>query len=220
MKGRCVVFGGTGDIGGEIASQFVGAGWDVATVSRRETASVRTHLDHHVADVADEDSVVEAVRRIVAGGPLNAVVYAAGLPPDVQTSLSRYSSSAWRKTFSVYVDGLFFAYKALLPHLKAGHFLVLGSAISRTGPDKLPPINAGHYAAAKAAADAFSRWARVEANARDVLFSVLAPASVRSSAREILGIPEANSIPLERVAARVLEAVTNHREIDEVMFPE
>jgi NAD(P)-dependent dehydrogenase (short-subunit alcohol dehydrogenase family) len=219
MTPRCVVFGGTGDIGGAIADQLTHTGCEVMTVSRRPPATAKSSTRHVLADVTEEDSVVGAVREILQGGSIDAVVYAAGFSPDVRTPLSGYATSNWRRTFAVYVDGLFYVYKAVFPFLISdGHFAVISSAITRLSPNALPPFHAGHYAAAKAAVDEFSKWARREAHAKGVLFSRLAPGSVRSAASAILGVPEAGSLPLDAVAQRVVTALINHEEIDEQML--
>lgn len=216
---RCVIFGGSGDIGGAIAHQLMTVGCEVVTVSRRSSAP-REHATHHVpADVTDENSVRQAVRQILKDAPIDAVVYAVGLSPDVGTPLSEYESSDWRRTFAAYVDGLFYVYNAVFPALSSsGHFVVIASSITGFKSDELPPFHAGHYAAAKAAVDEFSKWARREAHGKGALFSRLAPGSVRSAASAVLGIPEACSLPLEAVSRRVVSALVHHEELDEEMI--
>jgi NAD(P)-dependent dehydrogenase (short-subunit alcohol dehydrogenase family) len=196
MTHRCAIFGGTGDIGGAIADQLTDESWDVVTVSRRSPTSSAKSRGHVVADVTHEDSVVAAARQISEGASLDAVVYAVGFAPDIRRALSEYESSNWRRTFAAYVDGLFYVYKATFPFLRSGgHFVVLSSAITGLSPTALPPFHAGHYAAAKAAVDEFSKWARRESHLKEVLFSRLAPGSVRSAASVVLGVPEVNSLP-------------------------
>ncbi len=219
MTPRCVIFGGTGDIGGAIADQLTLAGCAVVRVCRNPPASSDRSPSYVVANATDEDSVVRAVREILKGGSIDAVVYAVGLPPDVQVPLAEFATSDWRQTFKVYVDGLFYVYKAVFPFFpRDGHFVVISSAITRLNPNALPPFHAGHYAAAKAAVDEFSKWARREAHAKGVLFSRLAPGSVRSAASAILGVPESSSLPLDAVAQRVVTALIHHEEIDEQML--
>ena len=218
MPNRCVVFGGTGDIGGAIADHLHRAGWSVVTVSRNLPPRGDRPFHHIAADVSSEESVAAAVRKILEDSPLDAVVYAVGFAPDVHTPLSEYKTSDWRRTFSAYVDGLFYVYKAVFPFLRPGaHFVVLGSAITGLEGNQLLPFHAGHYAAAKGAVDQFAKWARRDAHANGVLFSRLAPASVQSAARAVLGIPEAFSLPLDAVAGRVAAALAGHEEIDEEM---
>lgn len=220
MPKRCVVFGGTGDIGGAISDQLHYAGWAIVTVSRNARPSVDRPFRHVAADVASEESVVTSVREILLEGEMDAVVYAVGFAPDIHIPLSEYKTSDWRRTFSAYVDGLFYVYKAVFPFLRSGaHFVVISSAIPSLKPAELPPIHAGHYAAAKGAADQFAKWARRDAHVKGVLFSRLAPASVRSAASAVLGIPEGFSLPLEAVAAKVVAALETRTEIDEEMHP-
>jgi 3-oxoacyl-[acyl-carrier protein] reductase len=214
-----VVFGGTGDIGGAIAARLHRAGWTVESVSRNAPPSGKSPYGHFAADAGSEEAVAAAIGAILETGPIDAVVYAVGLAPDVQVPLSEYQTADWRRTFSAYVDGLFHAYKAAFPHLEPGaHFMVISSAITALDLAEPPPFHAGHYAAAKGAVDQFSRWARVEAHGRGVLFSRLAPGSVRSAARAVLGIPEPQSLPLDAVAEKVVDALVGQRELDEVML--
>src|SRR5208283_2463502 len=115
MDGTCVVFGGTGAIGGTIARQLVSASRDVEVVSRHAPVTTPAFVKHAVADVTLEDSVREVVQNISKTEPFAAVVYAVGLRPDVTVSLSHYETADWRRTFATYLDGFFYVYKASLP---------------------------------------------------------------------------------------------------------
>jgi NAD(P)-dependent dehydrogenase (short-subunit alcohol dehydrogenase family) len=219
MSQTCVIFGGTGAIGGAISERLIALHWRAVTVSRHTRKFEDGSATHVLADVTSEDSVKAAVRGISGTGPINAVVYAAGLMPDVGVPLSQYSSEDWQRTFATYADGLFYVYKAILPVLSfGGHIVVISSAITRLTATTLPPFNAGHYAAAKAAVDEFCKWARREAHTKGLLLSRLAPGSVRSPASEKLAVPTSNSLPLEAVAEKVVAVLAGHYEIDEQML--
>jgi 2-dehydro-3-deoxy-L-rhamnonate dehydrogenase (NAD+) len=219
MDRTCVIFGGTGAIGGAIAEQLLDSSWSVVTVGRHTAELSNNAIRHVVADVMSEDSVTGAIQGISDAGSINALVYAVGLMPDVGVALSKYSSTDWRRTFATYVDGLFYVYKAILPVMdRGGHIVAISSAITRLTSDTLPPFSAGHYAAAKAALDEFCKWARREAHEKGLLLSRLAPGSVRSPASDTLRVPAGNSLPLEAVARRVVVAIVEHHEIDEQML--
>lgn len=143
MPNRCVVFGGTGDIGGTISDHLHRAAWAVVTVSRNARPSMDRPFRHIAADVASEESLAAAVREILLEGEMDAVVYSVGFAPDVQTPLSEYKTSDWRRTFSAYVDGLFYVYKAVFPFLRPGaHFVVISSAVTSLEVNQWLPFHA------------------------------------------------------------------------------
>lgn len=206
-------------MGRAIADLLVGSDWNAVLVSRHSSDVTDERTPHFVADVSSEQSVRAAVRSILNGGSIDALVYSVGLKPDVGTPLSDYDSADWRKTFAAYVDGLFYVYKAILPSMeRGGHILAISSAITRLSSDSLPPFNAGHYAAAKSALDEFCKWARREAHERGLLMSRVAPGSVRSPTSDALRVPVKNTLSPESVALRVVEAIVKHQEIDEQML--
>ena len=219
MDRTCVIFGGTGTVGRTIADFLLESSWNVVTVSRHPPEVSDNAAKHVVADVTSEESVTAAVNRIADAASINALVYAVGLRPDVAVPLSQYNSADWRSTFATYLDGFFYVYKAVLPAMeRGGHIVALSSAITRLTSDTLPPFNAGHYAAAKAALDEFCKWARKEAHGKGLLLSRLAPASVRSPASNLLRVPLSNSLPVADVASRVVSAIVDHHELDEQML--
>jgi NAD(P)-dependent dehydrogenase (short-subunit alcohol dehydrogenase family) len=224
-----VVIGGTGQIGTSVASGFLERGYSVVSVARGRTAAPQDEsrpkekqIETIHADVRIENEVKECfeyINRIF--GPLNCVVYSPGIEPDVDLPLLEYPLEAWENTFRVYVTGLFLCFRTALPYFEpSGHFFVLSSAITRFSMDNLPPLHAGHYAAAKAAVDEFCKWARRESHTRGCLLSRLAPAAVDVPFHRNAPANRrpARMIPLSQVVQKITAAALERCEIDEMFL--
>jgi NAD(P)-dependent dehydrogenase (short-subunit alcohol dehydrogenase family) len=148
---------------------------------------------------------------------IDCLIYSAGRTPDVAVPLMKYEPEEFAKTFDVYVRGFLHAFQITLPHMTCGgHIVILGSAVTRFPSDHLPPIYAGHYAAAKAALAELAKWARREAHQKNVLLSLVAPGAV-DTATHCIGalsqIPK-NLLSIETLTAAILGMVLNGIEGD------
>ena len=188
MGETAIVIGGTGGIGRHIVNALAERGCHTAIITRGQHVVETQPYNHamtssYFADVTREvefRSVVEKVRSEF--GRLNFVVYSTGLPPDVDIPLTGYPLINWDRTFDTYVKGFLISFRTTLPHLAAGgHFLVIGSAITRFSSDSLPPISAGHYAAAKAALTELVKWARREAHEQGAMLSLISPGAKQTN---------------------------------------
>lgn len=226
-----VVIGVTGAIGSALAERLVDRGYRIIGLSRSagligrfasSGSGLRGELHESSVDVRDIDAVRAAARDVANRvGPPKAVIYAVGRPPDVEVSLLEYPAAEWSATIDTYVSGFIYSVQCFAPLLQSGgHIVALGSAITRFTTATLPPFHAGHYAAAKAALDAVCVWARRDLHARGILLSRLAPSAVdtdyhRRAPRERR---PPTVVPMERLCYRIISAIENHEEIDEVMM--
>lgn len=194
MGKTAIVIGGTGGIGRNIVGALEMRQMRVAVVSRGKHLPINDGIAHTLVsnfkgDTTDEAGVNKLLEVIRAEcGKLDYVVYAAGLPPDIDVPLLEYSLAAWERTFDTYVKGFLIFFRSALPHMnKDAHFIVLGSAITRFSSDSLPPISAGHYAAAKAALVELVKWTRRESHDHGVLLSLISPSAVDTAIHQTDG---------------------------------
>ncbi len=222
MSGTAVVVGGTGGIGAPIVSAFAGLGWNVAVVTRG-----RKPLDFHgndrsvtvfTGDVSKQDDMQRIGREFsTVHGRADCLIYASGIPPDVTVGLREYAVENWDATFNTYVRGFLLSFQTMLPNMnRDGHIVALGSAITRFSSDCLPPIQAGHYAAAKAALAELVKWARREAREREVKVSLVSPGAVDTAVHrsgELASISK-KLLPVKVVCDAVLCLVSHGVEAD------
>jgi NAD(P)-dependent dehydrogenase (short-subunit alcohol dehydrogenase family) len=226
-----VVVGGSGQIGRVIVKRFLDNGIRVAVVSRgvTDTSCLETlkgaqgqqvHL--YQANVGDEQQVQESLRDIANTiGRMSCLVYAPGIEPDCNLPLSQYPTRDWEETFRVYVTGLFLCYREAFPGVVSGdHFVVVSSAITRFGKDSLPPLHAGHYAAAKAAVSELCKWVRRELHERGGLLSRISPGAVDVPFhRNAPSLRRPSSVvPVDLVASKIVNAVLCGIEVDEELL--
>lgn len=185
MAKTAVVVGGTGGIGRNIVGALEGIGCRVAVISRGQQAFVFQPHDHplvstYVGDTTNEEDLKPLVTTIFKEhGSVDYAVYSVGLPPDIDKPMLEYPPDEWDRTFETYVKGFLLFFQATLPHMsQGGHFVVIGSAVTRFPADALPPIFAGHYAAAKAALAESVKWARREAHGKGAFLSLIVPGAV------------------------------------------
>lgn len=215
MKKKALVIGGSGSIGTALVHQFLEIGWDVAVMSRHSRSGLEIGSSGQVAtyqgDVTNEADLDRIGREFAASGHLDCIVYSAGLPPDVTIPLKEYPAAKWDETFSTYVTGCLFSFRALLPYVQRGaHLIVLGSAITRFASDSLPPIHAGHYAAAKAAVSELVKWMRREAKEQGLSVSLVSPSAVDTASHqtgELAAVPK-KLIPVTALCSAILGIVS------------
>ena len=222
-----VVVGGSGQIGRVVVDHFLNAGCRVAIVSRGTTEGIfhSTNMEYArflCADVGDERQVRAVFETILEiFGRIDFLVYAAGIEPDVDVPIARYPLAAWEQTFRVYLTGLFLCIREALQHLGIdGHCFVLSSAVTRFQESSLPPLYAGHYASAKAAVNELCKWAKREFHERGILLSRIAPAAVDVPFHR--NAPPyrkpAAMIPVDLIAAKIVDAALHKVEVDEEIF--
>lgn len=153
--GQIIVTGGSRGIGQAIAEQLAAAGFAVAVLSRSGTATAGYGL---ACDVADETSLVEAIRSVAERAPIIGLVNNAGFHES--HSSSSLSVADFERTMRVNTTAAVIASREVYPHLKAsggGLILNIGSFFDRLGVAE----NVA-YCASKAAVGALTRCLAVE----------------------------------------------------------
>lgn len=134
---RCVIFGGSGGLGGAFASQLLSRD-DVDMIyagSRAPSEPADRRLHTFGFDLRDEASIAAAADDVGQGGPLNLVIIATGMlqrEPDVRPERS------WRAIEPAAMEEVF-AVNTFGPALIGKHFLPL---MRRDGPCKFAAISA------------------------------------------------------------------------------
>lgn len=213
-----VIVGGTGNVGRECLRCFTESGFQTWALSRHAPDNnLCCGLWKH-CDVTNELDFRGALAEVL--GPLSdmaVLVYTPAFPPDVEIGLADYPMEAWRQTLTVYVTGFLVAFQEGLRLMKSGgHIVAIGSAVTRFDGQHLPPINAGHYSAAKAALNELCKWGRREAHTRGLLLSRIAPGALdvpyhREAPKERR--PKA-TLPVPALVRQIIDAVNEGRELD------
>jgi 3-oxoacyl-[acyl-carrier protein] reductase len=168
-----VVTGGTKGLGRAVTRAFLAEGCQVMYAGREpvEDDGLREAAFQRV-DVRDRDSVVELMTA--AGqrfGGLDILVANAGVsrPGPVAT----LAGEAWAEVIATNLTGVFTCVAAALPHLRrarGGRVITMSSALAGQ-----PVPGASAYAASKAAIEAFTRVAAVEAAPFGITVNCISP---------------------------------------------
>jgi len=164
-----IVTGAGSGIGAAVAARMRSHNWAVASISREPAPETDFWT---IADVADEQSVLDAVSEIRNTlGPIDAAVVCAGHYEECPAL--DISAAAWERMIRVHVGGLIHTCRAVLPEMRsrgAGRIVGIASERAVGGGD-----NDAHYAAAKGAALSLLRSIAVEVAPDGVLVNAVAP---------------------------------------------
>jgi meso-butanediol dehydrogenase / (S,S)-butanediol dehydrogenase / diacetyl reductase len=173
---------GTG-IGAAMAKLFAAEGAHVVVCGDREPSLLETVRDieraggsahSEVCDVTDEGSMSSLIERIAARGHLDILVNNAFRM--TAAPISSMTTSAWKDSFSVALDAVFYATRAALPVMtKQGGGVILN--ISSTAGHAALHSLAG-YSSAKAALESFTRVAAIEGAPGNIRVNALAPGCI------------------------------------------
>jgi NAD(P)-dependent dehydrogenase (short-subunit alcohol dehydrogenase family) len=174
--------GGASGLAAATGRRFAAEGGRVAVVDldRERAEAVAAELNGSIGlacDVADEDSVGEAVRTAERElGRIDCVLNAAGFAQFLP--LEQLSLADWNRMLAVHLTGTFLVCRATLPRLRA----VGGGSIVNVASTAalLARPNLSAYAAAKGGIISFSRQLALDAAADNVRVNVIAPGSVRT----------------------------------------
>lgn len=180
-----IVTGASSGIGAATARRLARGGSDVAVAARRETrldalADELIDADGEVAvvptDVTDEAAVRALVETTVERfGGLDLLVNNAGVAQG--SAVEGMATEAYRTMMSVNCDGMFFATREALPHLRvsSGTAVFIGSFAGQY-PRPFNPV----YAASKWWTRGFAKSVSAEVGDDDVAVTVINPAAVRT----------------------------------------
>lgn len=171
LSGRAaIVTGGSMGIGAATAMLLAKRGADVAVVGRKvepleaKAGEIARATGRRClalpADVRKSGEVGAAVARAVeAFGRLDILVSNAG-GTKRHAGLARFSDEEWRDMFTLNADAAFYCARAALPHLGASGKGAIVNVSSLAGVNGT--MGVGHYSAAKAALQMFTRVAAAE----------------------------------------------------------
>ena len=178
---RALITGGSGDLGGAICRALATAGYHVIVHANRAperaeavVAAIRTAggQGHAVAfDVTDAGAAQTALERLLAEGPVHAVVSNAGVHDDAPMAGMR--ADQWQRVIDISLNGFFNVVQPLLlPMARArfGRVVAVGSVAGQIG-------NRGqaNYAAAKAGLHGAVKSLAREMASRGITANVVAP---------------------------------------------
>ncbi|MBT1179190.1 SDR family oxidoreductase [Bifidobacterium vespertilionis] len=181
---RAVVTGASSGIGAASVRALVKAGWTVVALARREAKlkalveEVGPAASYVVCDLTDEASTQAAVERVLAGGPVKALVNCAGAAFG-KDPVATASLDDWRGMYELNVIGTLRITQKLLPALKrapgGGTVLVISSTAG------IEPYEGGAgYCASKFAERVMARVLRLEQIGEPVRVIDIAPGMVET----------------------------------------
>jgi NADP-dependent 3-hydroxy acid dehydrogenase YdfG len=161
LKGRvAIITGASSGVGYATARLFARQGATVIVAARR-----REHLDHLVAeiaaegrqgfsvptDVTDPAQVQQLVAQTIALlGRIDILVNCAGGVMKI-SPIEHFSDEEWRSVIDTNLTGVFYAARAVVPHMKqqsSGTIVNLGSRVGRVGMANISPFSAAKFALA------------------------------------------------------------------------
>ncbi|HEX4779954.1 MAG TPA: 3-oxoacyl-ACP reductase FabG [Usitatibacter sp.] len=185
---RALVTGGSGTIGGAICHALAAQGFHVVVHAGRRTAEATRLADGLKAtgasaeattfDVTDRAAAGTALAKILAGGPIQALVHNAGIHDDAL--LAAMDEARWRRVLDVSLQGFFNVTQPLLmPMVKTrwGRIVSITSIAGVMG-------NRGqvNYAAAKAGMHGATKALALEVASRGITVNAVAPGIIASPA--------------------------------------
>jgi meso-butanediol dehydrogenase/(S,S)-butanediol dehydrogenase/diacetyl reductase len=186
LRAKTALITGSGSgIGAAMARAFAAEGATVIVSGDRESPLLETcaairagqpeaQVEARVCDVTDEKQLTSLVDELATKGRLDILVNNAFRMSAAP--IAQMSTEAWRASFTVALDAVFFATRAALPRMaEAGGGAILN--ISSTAGHAALHSLAG-YSSAKAALESFTRVAAIEGAAGGVRVNALAPGCI------------------------------------------
>lgn len=195
---RALVTGGSGAIGGAICRALGAQGFHVVVHAGRRMAEATRLADIlqgaggsaevTTFDVTDNAATGAALAKILAGGPIQALVHNAGIHDDAL--LAAMDEARWRRVLDVSLQGFFNVTQPLLmPMVKTrwGRIVSITSLAGVIG-------NRGqvNYAAAKAGLHGATKALALEVASRGITVNAVAPGVIASPVTE-------KAFPTERI---------------------
>ena len=186
MSRRVLVTGASRGIGAQVASAFLGRGYEVwgAATSEAGADGISAWLGDGrglVLRAEDPDSVAALTETLKPNMP-EVLVNNAGITRD--NLILRMSDDEWQQVMDVNVTSLFRLCKPMVRAMmraRWGRIINLSSVIARMG-------NAGqvNYAASKGAIEAFTRSLAVEVGSRGITVNAVAPGFIETDMTDAL----------------------------------
>ena len=185
-----IVTGAATGIGGATAARLVADGWRVVGIDRTDASPPGADLV--VGDCGDTSVLEAALGRI--GGPLDALVCSAGIPPTGPWD----SREHWDEVIRVDLTAAYEALRVCWPSLVAarGSAVLVGSIVGAVEGSLRSPA----YAAAKAGIEGLARSMAVVGGPDGVRVNVVAPGAIATDFDErLLPADHRTDVPLGRM---------------------
>lgn len=200
-----LVTGGTGGIGHAVVKALLGANARVAAIYRSEKAKEETEklmaglgtLEFFKLDTSDTAAIAPCVAEIVKKmGPIAGLAQCAGLM-GMSAGLE-LDPADWDRLMDVNAKGTFFLMQAVVGQSMAKHGGSIVNIASMAGiRGMVPPLQAPHYSASKAAVVGITMQAAVEWAPLGVRVNSIAPGGVKVGP---MAFPTKEDIPPHIVA--------------------
>lgn len=188
-KRVAVVSGGGRGIGAAIAKRLAADGYAVAVLDldEQQGADVVAEIERAGAtaialgaDVADEESVQNALGRLVSSiGAPTVVVNNAGITRDAL--LHKMNASDWDEVIRVHLRGAFVLTKAIRQHMVDAKW---GRVINMSSASALGNNGQSNYSAAKAGLQGFTKTLAIELGRFGVTVNAVAPGFIATRMTE------------------------------------
>jgi 3-oxoacyl-[acyl-carrier protein] reductase len=195
---RALVTGGSGVIGGAICRALSAQGFHVivhagqrmaeATALAQSLESAGGSAQAIAFDVTDHAATGAALAKVLAGGPIQALVHNAGIHDDAL--LAAMDESSWRRVVDVSLQGFFNVTQPLLMPMVGTRWGRIVSITSIAGV--MGNRGQVNYAAAKAGLHGATKALALEVASRGVTVNAVAPGVIASPAA-------AEAFPAERI---------------------
>ena len=169
---RAIVTGSSSGIGAAIASRLLADGWRVQGLDLAPTTLTHAHFQAHAIDLCRAEMTAALVGALLADGPPQALVHAAGV---LRTApLGRLRDDEGAHMWQLHVDAATRLANAVLPAMAragAGRVVLIASRVWHGMPGR------SQYAATKAALVSLARSWAAEVATAGVTVNVVSPAA-------------------------------------------
>lgn len=178
-----VVTGAAQGIGRAVAERMKASGatvavWDMDAARGAETAASLGGSFAQV-DVSDWSSVRAATDATMqAHGKIDVLVANAGIA-GANAPVVDYDVDEWRRIMAINLDGMFYCFKAVVPHMKAAGYGRIVATASIAGKEGNP--NASAYSASKAGVIALTKSLGKELAKENIAVNCVTPAAARTA---------------------------------------
>lgn len=205
-----VITGGGSGIGRALAEALAGREQKVLVVGRREqalkeTATFSSHIDICVADVSSKQGRDKLVSCLKPSNHIQGLVHNAGIIEPI-TPLADIEEQAWNTILATNLSAPLFLSQALLPKLKGGRVLHIGSGVAH-----FPVAAWAPYCVSKAALYMLGRCFQLEY--QDPVFASVMPGIIETNMQAL--IRQSQGMEAEKLAF-----FTNLQREDRLLKPE
>lgn len=169
---RALITGSSSGIGAAIAQRLLGQGWQVEGLDCAAPVLAHGGFRSHGVDLTDAPVTACVVEALLAQGPVDALVHAAGVMRAA--TLGRLRQEDGELLWRLHVDAATRLADAVLPSMAqrgSGRCVLIGSRVSRGLAGR------SQYAATKAALASLARSWAAEVVAQGVTVNVVSPAA-------------------------------------------